>query len=154
VLLVLDATEACLEYWPGGLAHSGHVLMYEPWLTLFAAGMAGGILVVRAVHATRERQLAQEVERRKAAERIANIAFAVRDLMNSPLQILEIHIARLGKAFPEGASSIAQMERAIARLAELNDRLRPYELDVRSRAAREEGLDPVLRGEAARTTAG
>ncbi len=128
--IAVFAVEACLEYWFGVPSlHDeleGHAL-YEPWATLATAALAEGLLVALGRHMAREIALVRKVESLSSASRLARMALAVRDLANTPLQILEIRLALLEKNSGD-RRSILPMKRAIKRLAELSERLRRYEL--------------------------
>jgi hypothetical protein len=62
-----------------------------------------------------------------AAERVARVTIALRDLANTPLQTLELVRQKLMAADPGWRAQADRMGRALERLRRLNDVLAPYQ---------------------------
>ena len=101
----------------------------EPGATL-AFGLAGVLTLV-----SRTRRLKTEIDAARmqsqsaAAKELARTTLQVRDLMNSPLQTIElaISILRLKKHADEDELALTGIEHAAGQLGALNDRMREYE---------------------------
>jgi hypothetical protein len=65
-----------------------------------------------------------------AAERLAHMAMALRDLANTPVQTLELVRQRMMAADPQLRTQTERMGRALNRLRQLNDILGPYQTAV------------------------
>jgi hypothetical protein len=90
-------------------------------------------------------ELARARAERLALERLARVAIALRDLANTPVQILELVRQELLIVAPELRVHTDRMRRALAQLRRLNEVLLPYEPTVtwdRSGHAFEEELAP------------
>jgi hypothetical protein len=117
------AVEACIEYWPGGLGASAQMTPHEPWVTLAFAAAATWIASARGRQLARQRTLEHRLRSAAAAARMAKMALAVRDLANTPLQVIELQLAILDKHLESAPGETASLHRALARLKELNEML-------------------------------
>jgi hypothetical protein len=61
---------------------------------------------------------------------VATAAMEVRDLVNTPLQILEVSINLLGKEIGAEHSVLQRMNKAIANISEINATLIRYDSDL------------------------
>jgi hypothetical protein len=101
--------------WPAGLR--ALLPLGEPWLTGVFVLAAAGIMVFRQRAAVLQRELARARADKVAAERVARLSIAVRDLSNSPLQTLSSGVALLADQSPEVRT---RMERAVRKLHDIN----------------------------------
>ena len=126
-ILIAILAEALGEYWFGGLSQR-RLFEHEPWLTIAMAVLAVVVLVIRVRSIARERVLLQRVAELSHEARMTQMTLAVRDLTNSPLQILWLQVELLERSVPGAGRFVVPMKRAIVRLAELNRTLRSYDL--------------------------
>ena len=123
----------------------------EPWSTMFFAGFALVLLFFRLRADVNEREAVRAQAKAEAYQAYARAMLAVRDLANTPLQTLTNLTELLRAHGPEVAGISDRLERAVARLTELEEATRPFERELELRAG-QESLDPrtVLRDTAAR----
>lgn len=123
-----------------------HELIGARWPYFAEFGMVGLSIILsvqlaidfRIQEATLSDALAREA---RALERVARVALAVKDMANTPLQVLEIGLANLEEN-PAHQSSIERMRRAVARLNELDRVMTAYSANTHFR--REDlSFDPV-----------
>ena len=124
-----------------------HAAVTEPVATLLVGAISIGFLVFRARSLAAHERAARSEAELATMEQVAQVALAVRDLANSPLQTLEASLSLLQAGASDPAKLTAQMDRALARLRELNERLLPYEAHLRWDR---EGFDPIAVLERAR----
>lgn len=103
------------------LAHSASspALDREPWFTLFFAVIAALLLYTRSRRRELERRLAAAEARARALSQVSGMLLALRDRANTPLQTLEIAIARLEQGGHADVGSVALMRRALERLVSI-----------------------------------
>jgi hypothetical protein len=91
----------------------------EPWAILAFGTFAAGIYAYRIYTWRKEQRMATALAEARISERLSRIVLALQDLSNTPLQTLELTNALLARG---GASPalIARMQRALARLRDLN----------------------------------
>ena len=113
----------------------------DPWSTLFF----GVFAIVLLFYRRRADQTAQECVRAQAEsesyQHYARNMLALRDLANSPLQIMLNVVTLLRARGPELAEHADQLERAIKRLTSLERAVRPLERSLRWRPG-DESWDP------------
>jgi hypothetical protein len=99
----------------------------EPW-PILAFGLAG---VLALVYRFRRAQLEQEVARIQAQNiamrRLAHVFLNIRDLMNTPLQVIELAIDQLRRSNDANTTTIDRIDRSMQRLREINSVLVQYE---------------------------
>lgn len=123
-LIAAFALEAGVLWFALGLgAHPGVRSPWEPWVTLIYGGVALAMLAYRVRSHAIELKLREVRAEAEALERLARLFIAVRDATNTPLQTLELCIAVLRQRTPENEPTVATMERALARLRALAQRL-------------------------------
>ena len=102
----------------------------EPWPTV-AFGLAG---VLALVYRFRRAQLEQEVARVQAQnlaiKRLANAFLSIRDLMNTPLQVIELSMNLLRHSNEPSEATIDRIDRSVQRLREINSVLVQHEKDI------------------------
>lgn len=102
-------------------------LATEPWATLAYGTFAIGLYMYR-VHGRKVRsEMETALAEAKSLERLSQVLLAFRDFYNTPLQTLEFTIAVLKARHPEADALVARMERALARLGDLNRIASTYE---------------------------
>jgi hypothetical protein len=127
LLIAAFAVEACLEFWIPGLGASTNFGPWEPWITLCTAALAIWLAYSRAQLLSRERTLRLKLRETTEALRLAKMALAVRDLANTPLQVIELQLALLEERYKPVPPEIAPLRRALNRLSELSKILETYE---------------------------
>jgi hypothetical protein len=126
LLIALFAGEVALQYWTGPLRTHLQAIPEEPWVT-FAFALAGGWLAwMRVRQLAAERALEAARREFELRTQLSRVALAVRDLANTPLQVLELELALLDKRAPPG-KELAAIRRAVERLAALNRRLAAFD---------------------------
>ncbi len=146
-LLIAVAAVPAIEWltWP---AHwRAHAAVTEPTGTLIIGAISIGLLVYRTRSLAAQQLAARSRAELSTMQQVAEVALAVRDLANSPLQTLEASLSLLQAGASDPAKLTAQMDRALARLRDLNERLLPYEEHVQWSA---ETFDPIAILERAR----
>jgi hypothetical protein len=127
LMIAAFAVESCSEYWIPGLGATKNFGPHEPWITLGTAAFAIWIAYSRAKLLNREQALEKRLREAREAARVARLALAVRDLANTPLQVLELQLALL-EAHPQLVSQrTAPIRRALTRLKKLNRILADYQ---------------------------
>jgi len=103
----------------------------EPHATLGFAGFALALLFYRLRRMSYEEQMAKMRAEAAAAKRISELALTLRDLANTPLQVIALTIAMIRENEPGLEPQLARISRALTRLAELNHILAREEEDAR-----------------------
>jgi hypothetical protein len=103
----------------------------EPWMTLFFGVFSALLLVFRYRDERVIRQLALSRVQAELLEGQARIFLSVRDLSNSPLQVLLISMQLLRKNSREQHPELDTMNRAVERLARVNKVLSRFEYQLR-----------------------
>jgi len=108
----------------------------EPW-PMLAFALAG---VLALVYRFRRAQLEQEIARIQAqnfaVKRLAHVFLNIRDLMNTPLQVIEFSIDLLRKSNDPNKPIIDHIDRSIQRLREINSVLIQHEKEIDWQAKR------------------
>jgi hypothetical protein len=92
----------------------------EPWVTAVYALAAAGILVYRRRYHSMRVELTRTRAEKAAAERLARLSLALRDLSNSPLQTLSTGLSLLTDP---GHRVLVHMEHALKKLRAINQTL-------------------------------
>jgi hypothetical protein len=97
----------------------------EPWVTLFYAMFAVGLLLHRASERRLAMQLVRMTAEARALEQIARESLDVRDRLNSPLQTLELGLELLSRSATadDDLSLLARLKSTVERLKALSQRL-------------------------------
>src|SRR5262249_35740825 len=133
--------------WPA--AWHAHLAAGEPFGTLAFGVIAIALYVHRTRSADLQRRTVKAESDSGAMQQIAQMALAVRDLANTPLQTLERELDAMqqdgGRSNPE---AIERMGRSLSRLRELNQLLKPYEAMLEQRGGAEPlaSLEMLRRG--------
>lgn len=102
----------------------------EPW-PIVAFGLAG---VLALVYRFRRAQLEEEVVRIQAQnfaiKRLANAFLNIRDLMNTPLQVIEFSVDQLRNSNDFHKTSLDRIDRSVQRLTEINSLLVQHEKEI------------------------
>lgn len=106
-----------------------NVLAPEPWMSVFYAVVALFIYRHRVRETQIEREAIQAIEQKNGADERARAFSAIRDLSNTPLQILELTASQLKIESPGASEKVKRLEYGIARLKELNEILESYEVE-------------------------
>ncbi len=113
-----------------------HIDPAEPW-PILAFALAG---VLALVYRFRRAQLEQEIARIEAQnfaiKRLAYAFLNIRDLMNTPLQVIDMSIDLLRKSNDPNRQTIDRIERAIQSLREINTVLIRHEKEIEWEAKR------------------
>jgi hypothetical protein len=109
--------------WYGLGLHSRLQMPWEPWITLVWGGTAWGLLAFRARTLRIEQRLLKARAEADSLERVARLLLVLRDSANTPLQSLELGVTLLQQRSPENAALLDAMERALARLRALTQRM-------------------------------
>jgi hypothetical protein len=127
LMIAAFAVEACLEYWSPGLGASKNFAPYDPWVTLGTAAFGFWIAYSRVRLLSRERTLQIQLHEAADAARMGKMALAIRDLANSPLQVIELQLTLLEERRQPAPPETGPMRRALSRLKELSRMLGTYE---------------------------
>jgi hypothetical protein len=102
----------------------------EPW-PILAFGLAG---VLALIYRFRRAQLEQDVARIQAQNfairQLAEAFLSIRDLMNTPLQVIELSVDLLRKSNDPNKPTIDRIEHSMQRLRELNSLLVQHEKEI------------------------
>jgi hypothetical protein len=102
----------------------------EPW-PILAFGLAGVLaLVYRFRRAQLEQEMARIQAQNLAIKRIANAFLNIRDLMNTPLQVIEISIGLLRDSNQPPRPILDRIDRAAQSLREINSVLVQHEREI------------------------
>jgi hypothetical protein len=129
-LILAIGAEAFLEVTIGGLGDSPSLGAGEPWIMLALTAASLGILIYRRQRQRVERLLVDKAREAEAFERLARVAVAVRDLANTPIQLLEFSLDVLVERHPDLQRDFERMRRAVQKLRGLNRLLEPYERGI------------------------
>jgi hypothetical protein len=103
----------------------GLVSIVEPWTTIAFAIFGFVLMTLREQRRVASVALLRAEAHGASRRRRANLLLALRDQLNSPLQILVLHAARLAQRSPaDGAALLGSIERLMAisrRLAAIGD---------------------------------
>lgn len=135
VLLVTFMIEWIL-FWRFGVATD--VTKGEPWRTLIFFGSAFLIVWLQDRKLRLERRLSETELKMDALHEMMRIAMAVRDLMGTPLQSLELGLTLLRARHPEERATLERMRRSLQRLIDLRPVGGPEDVE-RVRTLREIG---------------
>jgi hypothetical protein len=106
----------------------------------------GAFSLILYAHELRRIALAQRIARseaeREAASRLAQVALAIRDLANTPVQTIQISLALLRHHGSGEPRLLDRIERANGRLVELDRLLDAYKTDEASQRVLQ-GFDPI-----------
>ncbi|MDY7226314.1 hypothetical protein [Hyalangium rubrum] len=116
------ALEAVVLWYGLGL-HTRLQMPWEPWITLVWAGTGWGLLAFRVRTQRIERKLLLARAEAESLERLARLLLVLRDGTNTPLQSLELGVALLQQRAPENAVLLETMERSLAKLRALTQRM-------------------------------
>jgi hypothetical protein len=116
------ALEAVLLWYGLGL-HVRLQMPWEPWVTLVWAGAAGGMLAFRLRTQRIERRLLLASAEAENLERVARLLLVLRDGANTPLQSLELAVTLLRQRAQGDDALLSTMERALAQLRALTQRM-------------------------------
>jgi hypothetical protein len=102
----------------------------EPFALLVFAGFALALLVYRVRALALEREAARAHAESDILAATALRFLAIRDLANTPIQTIDLNGKLARRQAPELAPLLDRIDRAVARLRELNDLLRAYDEKV------------------------
>jgi hypothetical protein len=94
----------------------GSLPFAAPYASLAYGVFACGLLALQLQRLRVERVDAQRRAQGAALERFARLLLAVRDLANTPLQIIELTLARVGRGYSLDARSTERLRRACVKL--------------------------------------
>ncbi len=97
-----------------------NIVGFEPWQTLISVLFAMILFVLRVRNAQLERRAVRSRIRLSVARRFMQRILALKDLSNSPLQIIEMNSAIMRKRHPEEAQFIDRIDRSLTRLKDVN----------------------------------
>jgi hypothetical protein len=100
--------------WDSGVR--GTLSPAAPFASLTYGLFACGLLALQLRRLAVEQRDAQRLARGAAVERFAGLLLAVRDLANTPLQIIELTVARVGRGETLDARATERLRRACERL--------------------------------------
>jgi hypothetical protein len=102
----------------------------EPWPVL-AFGLAGVLaLVYRFRRVQLEQELTQIQAQNFAIRRLANAFLNIRDLMNTPLQVIELSVDALRKSDKPQKPDLDRIDRSVQNLREINSVLVEHEKEI------------------------
>lgn len=144
VVATLAPFRPALSYGVVGACAVAPVLLYEvmpaqmranlpveaPWTTLIYPLLATGILMYRGRALRMEAEVLRAHARREQLERFAKVSLAYRDLINSPLQTIELLCAVLRQEHPESKEPLDRLRRCASRLTAMGEMLSHTEHQV------------------------
>jgi hypothetical protein len=102
----------------------------EPW-PIIAFALAGVLaLIYRFRRVKLEQELAQVQAQVFAIKRLANAFLNIRDLMNSPLQVIELSVDALRKSDESQKPILDRIDRSVQNLREINSVLVEHEKEI------------------------
>lgn len=101
-----------------------------PWTTLIYPLLATGILMYRDRALRMQGEALRAHARREQLERFAKVSLAYRDLVNSPLQTIELLCAVLRQEHPESKDLLDRLRRCASRLTAMGEMLSQTEHQV------------------------
>lgn len=101
-----------------------------PWTTLVYPLLAAGILMYRVRALRFERDMLRAQAEREQFERFVKVSLAYRDLVNSPLQTIELLCAMLRRAHPESKEVLDRLGSSTSRLKGMGEMLSRTEHQV------------------------
>src|SRR5262249_35837537 len=108
----------------------------EPW-PIFAFGLAGILaLVYRFRRAQLQQNFARVQAQNFAIKQLASAFLNIRDLMNTPLQVIELSTRILRDPSASQKSVIDNIDRSVQRLREINSVLVQHEKEIEWRTKR------------------
>jgi hypothetical protein len=142
MLIAAFTTQNLLAYWKGGAALVPATTHMQPLTSLLLGACAVGIALYRSARLRREVSLVLMQQRAIALERFTRSLLALRDLVNTPLQTLEVSLSLLGDRCPNAQDLAATMQRSVARLREMNEILSVKAAEIKWRVG-DESFDPT-----------
>jgi len=122
-------------------AQRAHIDTSEP-LVLFVYGVVASVLLLYRLRGlASERELVKAQTEAADARRTARLLLAMRDLSNSPLQVIALASATIRRRGPEFSAPLDRLDRAVERLSALQRPLKVYEADLEWRPG-DESFDP------------
>lgn len=94
-----------------------------PWTVLVYPLLAAGILMYRVRALRIEREVMRANARREELERFAKVSLAYRDIVNSPLQTIELLCAVLRRNHPEAKELLDHLRNSASRLTAMREML-------------------------------
>jgi PAS domain-containing protein len=116
---VLLSLEAVLE-WSTLLNASSVRAPGEPWVTLVVALLCSVLIVRRMYHRRVEQRLVRTLIDNAGYERVVLAAAAIRDLSNTPLQIIKFSVALLSQSRGAWPVAIRSIKNAVQTLSDLS----------------------------------
>lgn len=117
-----------------------HIDSSEP-LVVFVYGVVAAVLLLYRLRGlASERELVKAQTEAADARRTARLLLAMRDLSNSPLQVIALASASIRRRSPELGDPLDRLDRAVQRLSALQQPLKIYEADLEWRPG-DESLD-------------
>ncbi|HEX4997028.1 MAG TPA: hypothetical protein VFY29_02315 [Terriglobia bacterium] len=102
----------------------------EPW-PMIAFILAGVLaLVYRFRHVQLEQEIARTQAQNFAIKRLASAFLNIRDLMNTPLQVIELSVDLLRQAREPAAPALDRIDRSVQNLREINSVLVQHEKEI------------------------
>jgi hypothetical protein len=101
-----------------------------PWTTLVYPLLAIGIVLYRVRALRTEREVMRAHARREQLEKFAKVSLAYRDLVNSPLQTIELLCAVLRHEHPGSGALLDRLRRSASRLTAMGEMLSQTEHEV------------------------
>ncbi|PCC72835.1 hypothetical protein SAMN02745121_01952 [Nannocystis exedens] len=121
-------------------ALQGRIDTSEPLVMLVYGAVAAVLLLYRLRGLATERALVQAQTEAADARRTARLLLAVRDLSNTPLQVIALASAAVRRRNPDLGEPLDRLDRALERLRALHQPLKAYEADLEWRPG-DESID-------------
>jgi len=122
-LVGVFALEAVVLWYGLELGQRLPAMVWEPWVTLVYGMVALAMLGFRVRSQLTEYQLRRARAEAESLERLARLFLAVRDASSTPMQTLQVGTTLLRKRAPECGPVLDSMDRALARLRSLTQRM-------------------------------
>jgi hypothetical protein len=139
-LIAAFSVESFILFWEG---QTSHWWSWQPWTNFLYACCTMGIALYQAHRQRREVAMIVELEQAAALQRLTRAYLAVRDVVNTPLQILQVSLSLLSTRNPEASDLTRTMQRSVERLNELNHLL-AAEASAMDSQPGAESFDPTI----------
>jgi hypothetical protein len=111
-------------------ATQARIALGEPWATIAIGAFAAVLFAYRLKRIAVEREVVRAQTEKAAMADFARRLLAIRDLANTPLQTIAFASASARIEHPEIATTLDRIDRAIADIKALDERLRAYEREL------------------------
>ncbi len=129
VCIATNAGAAIVQHMTFDAIERAHLAVGEPEATIIIGVFATALLLFRVRRDALQRDVARAQEEARAVERLAQTLLDLRDQSNTPLQTIAFAAALIRAEQPGAENALDLIDRALARMKELDEALKRYEGD-------------------------